>query len=404
MDFFRYFLFHASGQGALNFNIIFKTYMLKKNYYYLDDAAKFISSETGFSISADDLIDQAIQSKLFVHASASNWLVKQFYKEPFVFDGYCAFESSYLKSAVQTIKRGEKFYATYFSVTRLELMRHSVPYDEEFAALMSATATSCPLTLMDIVVRRDMLLEFIEFHCPLKVINNIAINDSAAQLPTPKLSSALEQSIRSELCNCFVLAGEYWQISFNQKTVMIKDTKGMQYINYLICNKGKGVHVSELYYAINPKDNQQADNALSSMTGEQLNAEGLSLSNLGDGFELLDKKALATLKLQIEQLGDQMEDAKEFGEFEKLEKLDAERDQIIARLSSDMGLAGKSRLSTSPIENIRKNIERRISKDSRKLQNSFPEFASHLKTAINTGTVCQYTPFPDVFWGDIEQI
>ena len=91
-------------------------------------------------------------------------------------------------------------------------------------------------------------------------------------------------------------------------------------------------------------------------------------------------------------------------EFEELEKLETEKDQIIARLSSDMGLAGKSRLSSSPIENIRKNIERRISEDTRKLQNSFPEFASHLKTALKTGTVCQYTTFPDVFWEDIKQI
>ncbi len=204
--------------------------------------------------------------------------------------------------------------------------------------------------------------------------------------------------------NSFVLSGDYWKITFNQKTVMIKDTKGIQYINYLIRIKGKSIHVSELYYAINPKDTTQTDDTLSSMTEEQLNTEGFSLSNLDNRFELLDKAAITSLKRHIEQLNDQIEEATEFGEFEALEKLETEKDQIIARLSSDMGLAGKSRLSSSPIENIRKNIERRISEDTRKLQNSFPEFASHLKTALKTGTVCQYTTFPDVFWEDIEQI
>ena len=135
------------------------------------------------------------------------------------------------------------------------------------------------------------------------------------------------------------------------------------------------------------------------MTLEQLNDEGFSVSNLGTGFDLLDKNAIASLKLYIEQLDDQIEEANEFDNIEKKEKLESEKERIVARLSADMGLAGKSRLSTSPIEKIRKNVEKRVSTDINKIQKSFPDFADHLKTAIKTGTTCKYTPVPDLIWG-----
>jgi hypothetical protein len=128
-----------------------------------------------------------------------------------------------------------------------------------------------------------------------------------------------------------------------------------------------------------------------------LAAEGFSLGVLDDSFELLDKDAIELLKLRIEQLDDQIEDTKEFGEFEKQEKLEAEKDQIIARRSADLGLGGKSRLSNSAVERVRKSVEKRIRTDIAKLQKTFPEFADHIQ-AIKTGTSCQYKPDQEVFW------
>jgi len=213
-----------------------------------------------------------------------------------------------------------------------------------------------------------------------------------------ELSAKLQPANQAPLCNSFVLLGDYWNITFNQKTVTVNNTKGIRYIEYLIRNKGKEVHVSELFYAINPKDTSLPNKLLSGMSEEQLAAEGFSLGVLDDSFELLDKDAIELLKLRIEQLDDQIEDTKEFGEFEKQEKLEAEKDQIIARRSADLGLGGKSRSSNSAVERVRKSVEKRIRTDIAKLQKTFPEFADHIQ-AIKTGTSCQYKPDQDVFWG-----
>ena len=152
-----------------------------------------------------------------------------------------------------------------------------------------------------------------------------------------------------------------------------------------------------MFYAINPKDVALTNESLSGMTEEQLAAERLNPGNLDDSFELLDKDAIELLKLRIEQLDDQIDDAKECGDIEKQAKLEAAKDQLIASKSADMGLGGKSRQSNSAIERARKSIEKRIHTDIKKLQNDFPEFADHLQ-AIKTGTYCQYKPVLEIFW------
>jgi hypothetical protein len=198
--------------------------------------------------------------------------------------------------------------------------------------------------------------------------------------------------------NRFVLAGDYWDITFNQESVGVKNTKGIRYIEHLIRNIGKEVHVLELFYAINPKDATQSNESLSGMNEEQLAAEGFGLDSLDGAFELVDGKTIAALKLRIEQLNEQIEDATEIGDIEEQEKLKAEKDQIISRLSSDMGLRGKGRMSNSAAEKARKSVGKRISADIQKLQKTFPNFADHLQQAIIKGTYCQYKPVPELFW------
>lgn len=75
--------------------------------------------------------------------------------------------------------------------------------------------------------------------------------------------SAKLQPNGHESGNCYILVGDFWSITFNQKKVMVKNSKGMRYIDYLIKIKGKEVHVSELFHAINPKDVTQINETLS---------------------------------------------------------------------------------------------------------------------------------------------
>mgnify|MGYP000146648461 CR=1 FL=1 len=200
-----------------------------------------------------------------------------------------------------------------------------------------------------------------------------------------------------ELNNSIKLVGDYWSITFNQKNVLIKNSKGMRYINYLIQNQSKEVHVQVLERMVNPPDMDFLSSELSSMTNQQLEQQGLGISNLSNTFELIDEKGKTNLKLHLEQLNDQISEATEFGEIEKVEMLEQEKEQIISQLSASLGLAGKPRKENSPTEQTRKNITNCINKDKKKLKQSFPELSIHLN-ALKTGTFCIYEPCETTLW------
>jgi len=86
-----------------------------------------------------------------------------------------------------------------------------------------------------------------------------------------------------------------------------------------------------------------------------------------------------------------------FGDIDKAEELKNEKEQILTPLSTDFGLGGKPRKIDSPVEKVRKRVEKRISTDIKKLGKSFPQLSKHL-ACINTGTQCKYDPYPDISW------
>ncbi len=201
-------------------------------------------------------------------------------------------------------------------------------------------------------------------------------NSARIDLPTESPPDAKKQTPAE---NSFTNKGDYWEICYDGQCKSIKNSLGIRYIKYLIQNKGKEVHVTELFYHENPLP------------------EGLSISTFGDTGPLMDEKGKKELKSHIIKLDQQIADAIEFGDIEKAEELKNEKEQILTLLSTDFGLGGKPRKINSPIEKVRKRVEKRISTDIKNLDETFPEFSKHL-ACIKTGTECKYLPHSDILW------
>lgn len=216
--------------------------------------------------------------------------------------------------------------------------------------------------------------------------NNLA-NGEASAMVGPIGSSS----------NRILKHGDFWEFTFMGQTKTVKNTKGIQYIEYLIRNKGREMHVLELVKAMPPTTTELAHPDLSDMTEGQLAAENLSLGNFDSGVELLDDQTKAALRKCLQDLDDRIEEAEQFGEDSKVERLQTEKERIVAHLSASLGLDGKSRVSSSAVEKARKSVEKRIRCDIKKLKKNFPELADHF-SLIKTGTCCLYNPIPDVVW------
>jgi hypothetical protein len=219
-------------------------------------------------------------------------------------------------------------------------------------------------------------------------------NATHSELPTEPQSGAKKQT---PVDNSFTLKGDYWEICFDGQCKSIKNSLGIRYIKYLIQNKGKDIHVSDLYYSETPLPKGATDTALSTVGSQQLEAEGLSISSLGGTGPLMDERGKKEYQAQIKKLHEQIEDAGEFGDTEKVEKLKDEQEQIVNYLSAAFGLGGKPRTSNDPNEQNRKNVSKMINKQKNYLKKHFPKLAEHL-AIINTGIFCSYKPKPDINW------
>ena len=219
-------------------------------------------------------------------------------------------------------------------------------------------------------------------------------NATHSELPTEPQSEVKKQTPAD---NSFTLKGDYWKICFDGQCKSIKNSLGIRYIKYLIQNKGKDIKVSELYYSENPLPVGTTDTSLSTLGSQQLEAEGLSFSSLGGIGPLMDEQGKKEYQAQIKKLDEQIEEAGELGDTDKVEELKDGKDKIVNQLAADFGLGGKPRSSNDFYEQIRKNVTNCINREKTKLKKSFPELETHL-IFINTGWECSYSPKPDTNW------
>lgn len=222
------------------------------------------------------------------------------------------------------------------------------------------------------------------------VVDTAALTRALQPVPDPSRPPAAENRIYR--------SGDYWSVTFDGKTVNLKNSVGMRSIDYLMRKQGVEVHSMEIAQAINPPPpDSDASQRWNQMSTEQLAELGLSVSGGGAGFNMLDDKAYTDLQDALGQLHEQIQDAELIGDTEKQAELEALQQQILGHLVVSRGLGGKPRKSADLAERMRKLVERRIHMEIARIAETFPSFAHHLR-GITTGTYCVYRPRPPVTW------
>jgi len=219
-----------------------------------------------------------------------------------------------------------------------------------------------------------------------------------AEWPDPT-SASIQDPITDET-NSFRFAGDYWLITYGGQTQPLKNTIGIRYIAYLIQNQGKEVHVSDLYYAINPPDANAINTTHSSMTAEQLGGMGLSISDLGDAGDVLAPEGKRRIEQGIRQLQHQIDETIEFGDIEKQEMLEKKQDELVEYIQSVTGKGGRSRKAASNHTRRVDAVSKAIRTAIKKIHDLHPRLGNHLQ-CIHLGTHYIYKPDPHTNWEPI---
>jgi hypothetical protein len=176
--------------------------------------------------------------------------------------------------------------------------------------------------------------------------------------------------------NVFQLRGEFWQLSFDGKTVFVKDSVGLGYIARLLMEPGRDIPAVTLLAAragIDP------------------------LVATGSSGEMLDVEARGKYAERYRELTAELQEAKENEDLGQIEKFENEMDQLAGELDRSFGLGGRSRQS-SDIQKVRNAVSMAVSRTRDKIAEQHDPLGKHLLTAISSGVVFRYSPEREIDW------
>jgi hypothetical protein len=169
--------------------------------------------------------------------------------------------------------------------------------------------------------------------------------------------------------NVFRREGDYWSVTFEGRTVRVRDLKGMRYLAQLLAHPGREFHVLDLVAA---------------ETGQRM--------ALGDAGEMLDERAKTAYRRRLAEIEEDIEQARVLGDATREAQADAEREFLIGELARAVGLGGRDRRAASASERARAGVTRALRQAIARIGEHHPELGEHLNRAVHTGTHCAYVP------------
>jgi len=172
----------------------------------------------------------------------------------------------------------------------------------------------------------------------------------------------------------FIRRGDYWTIRYQGQGTILKATRGLDCLGYLLRYPARDVHVSQLLAT--PID--------------------LPLpAFFQDAGPILDSQAKAEYKRRIDELRDDLEEAERFNDSYRAARARSQMDAVAEQLAAAVGFGGRDRRSSSEAERARSAVTKRIKEAINRVGKIMPALGRHLAARIKTGYFCSYNPHPD---------
>ncbi len=187
---------------------------------------------------------------------------------------------------------------------------------------------------------------------------------------------------RTEPADSFRRDGDYWSVTFDGRTVHVRDLKGMHYVARLLADPGREHHVLDLVAAEHAQG-RSVD------AGE---THALPHWVLGDAGEVIDAQAKEAYRRRLAEIDDDIEQAHTGGDDERAAQAETERDFLVRELARAFGLGGRERRAASASERARAGVTRAVRHAIARIGEHDPRLGEYLSRAIRTGTYCTYLP------------
>lgn len=191
--------------------------------------------------------------------------------------------------------------------------------------------------------------------------------------------------------------GDFWTISHGGQLARVRNLKGFEYIAFLLQNPDTEIHSADLAAGgaarVIDKQPGVAGKTVDSLAGG-LSQEGMHQVSHDDAGEMLDPTAKAAYRRRLEELRENLGDARETGNEERIAEIEDEMDALGRELARAVGLHGRDRRAASQAERSRLNVTRAIKIAIDHLTDRDATLGRLLSRSIRTGTFCSYMPDP----------
>ena len=204
-----------------------------------------------------------------------------------------------------------------------------------------------------------------------------AAEAASAGLPVPDHPvsgpfAAAASAAAAEEAHC-QRAGRKWRLTLRNRSVLVEDSIGMVHLAVLIAN---------------PRHEIQAADLVAGLAG--LSGTG---ADVATAQRVLDPEAIAEYRNRLRQLDTELNETGT-GELEpgRTSQARAERDWLVAQLSSAAGFGGRSRAFPDQPERARVAVGKAIRRALARITDADAVIGEHLRQTVHTGVRCSYWP------------
>ena len=212
--------------------------------------------------------------------------------------------------------------------------------------------------------------------------DDVSRSDVAADGGAPDVEISGGETKFGPDVNAFHREGEFWTVTFEGRTIRLRDAKGLRYLARLLGDPGREFHVLDL--AAMERDVAEA--------GPNAPESGSPFSTFEDADPLLDARAKDTYRRRLREIDEDLEEARMMGDFEREEQAATEREILLRELSRAVGLGGRDRRAGTASERARAGVTRAIRSAMARIRANSTPLGEHLDRCIRTGTYCAYLP------------
>ena len=168
-------------------------------------------------------------------------------------------------------------------------------------------------------------------------------------------------------------AGRKWRLTLGNRSVLVEDSIGMVHLAVLIAN---------------PRHEIQAADLVAGLAG--LSGTG---AGAGAAQRVLDPEAIAEYRNRLRQLDTQLDETGiDELEPDRTSQARAERDWLVAQLSSAAGFGGRTRAFPDQPERARVAVGKAIRRALARIAEADAVIGEHLRQTVHTGVRCSYWP------------